>query len=411
MNTNNGPVPTVLAPTAPLARTMPLARTVLIAPTVPIALAIAALGPAPASAGQATAGQATVLTEDLCTACSIELTPDVLLGTDGESVIGVAWDIHRLADGRFLMAFQDVNYEFTVFSADGSEFRRVGREGEGPGEYAHVWFVRELGDDLHVFDQRRRRMTVLDPDFEVVRTSPVSCLDCNGFDMAALPGGALALNYFMAPGPREEILSAESGFAVHIVGPDGETLRSMDEIPTDGPLRPTDNPYRHLEVAPDGSLLSLPLTSYRIDRWDTATGEPLQTFARGADWFPDGQSYSHAAAPGRPPPTGTRAMHVDEAGRLWVYISRPAPDWEDRLERTGRGAHPEEGGWRYGPGSTESVTEVLDLESGRVLVSQVLDSEMLGGRGRFFAPGWLAVYDEEGIPQYQMWRVTLQGLE
>ena len=104
-------------------------------------------------------------------------------------------------------------------------------------------------------------------------------------------------------------------------------------------------------------------------------------------------------------------MHVDEAGRLWVYISRPAPDWEDRLQRTGPGAHPEEGGWRYGRGSTEGVMEVLDLESGRVLVSQVLDSGMLGGSGRFFAPGWLAVYDEEGIPQYRMWRVRLEGME
>ena len=53
--------------------------------------------------------------------------------------------------------------------------------------------------------------------------------------------------------------------------------------------------------------------------------------------------------------------------------------------------------------------EVLDLESGRVLVSQVLDLEE--GWGTFFAPGWLAVYDEEGIPQYRMWRVSVEGLE
>lgn len=368
-----------------------------------VLLAVSVVPSAPSSAQEVT-----VLTEDLCTACSIELTPDVLLGADGESVIGVAWDIQRLSDGRFLMAFQDVNYEFTVFSADGSDFRRVGREGEGPGEYAHVWFVRELGDNLHVFDMRRRRMTVLNPDFEVVRTSPVPCLDCNGFDMATLPGGAVALNYFMPPGPREEVFSAESGFAVHIVGPDGETLHWLDEIPTDGPLRPAGDPYRFLDVAPDGSLLSLDLTSYRIDRWDPATGELLQTFVRGADWFPDGQGQGHSAGPGRPPRPGTRAMHLDEAGRLWVYISRPVPDWEDRLERTGPDAHPEEGDWRYGPGSREGVIEVLDLASGRVLVSQVLELE--AGWGNFFAPGWMAIHDGDGIPQYRMWRVRLEGL-
>ncbi len=363
-------------------------------------------GPPPASAEQTT-----VLTEDLCTTCSIELTADVLLGTDGESVIGMAWDIQRLSDGRFTMAFGNLAAwpEFTVFSADGSDFRRIGRDGEGPGEYIRVLSVRERGEELFVLDNHRRRITVLDPDFDVVRTVPLGCLICNGFDMAMLPGGRMALNYFMSTGSLEEALAADAGFAVHVLGPDGESLHSVDEIPARSPMNPARDPSRFLDVAPDGSLLSLHLTSYRIDRWDPATGELLQTFERGADWFPDGQSSGHSARPDRPPTTGTRAMHVDEAGRVWVQIGRPAPDWEDRLERTGPDAHPEEGDWRYGPGSTEGVIEVLDLESGRVLFSQVLDSEVLGGWGKLFAPGWLAVYDEEGIPQYRMWRLRLEG--
>ncbi len=104
-------------------------------------LALLAL-PSPASAQEVT-----VLTENLCASCSLEITPDVLLGADGESVIGSAWDIQRLSDGRFTMAFQNISAgaEFTVFSADGSDFRRVGREGEGPGEYGHVVWVREHG--------------------------------------------------------------------------------------------------------------------------------------------------------------------------------------------------------------------------------------------------------------------------
>ena len=104
--------------------------------------------------------EVTVLTENPCASCSLEITPDVLLGADGESVIGSAWDIQRLSDGRFTMAFQNVSAwaEFTIFSADGSAFRRVGREGEGPGEYGHVVWVREHGEELYVFDNQRRRM-------------------------------------------------------------------------------------------------------------------------------------------------------------------------------------------------------------------------------------------------------------
>ena len=86
-------------------------------------------------APSASAQETTVLTEDFCTACLIELTPDVLLGADGESVIGVAMDIERLSDGRFVMTFAAARYEFTIFSADGADFQRVGRAGEGPGEY------------------------------------------------------------------------------------------------------------------------------------------------------------------------------------------------------------------------------------------------------------------------------------
>ena len=114
-------------------------------------LALAALA---LDAAACHAQEITVLTEDRCASCSIEVTPDVVLGTDGESVIGYAVDIQRLSDGRFVMAFDDAPYEFTVFSSDGSEYRRVGRRGQGPGEYLHVWSVRGHGDRLHVFDGR-----------------------------------------------------------------------------------------------------------------------------------------------------------------------------------------------------------------------------------------------------------------
>lgn len=354
--------------------------------------------------------QVTTLTEDLCAACSIEFTPDVLLGADGESVIGIAWDIQRLPDGRFAMAFQDVITEFTIFSADGSDFQRVGREGEGPGEYRFVFWVREHAGMLNVFDWKRRSITVLDEGLEVVRTLPVRCLDCNGFDMAVLPDGAVALNYFLPDGEGEELMNAKEGFAIHIVGADGEGRPSLDPLPTKDALIPVEDASRHLDIAPDGSLLAGHRRRYRIDRWDPATGELLQTFVREAEWIGDSGGEPQSPSPDRPPATIVSAMHLDEAGRLWVSVSRPAPDWREHVQRTGPDAHPEEGRYRYGPGSRERVVEVLDLHTGRVLVSQVVDSEALGW-WRFFTPGWLASYSEEGFPQYRMWQVRLEGLE
>lgn len=372
------------------------------------ALALLALAPLPHTT--TLAQEVTVLTEDLCAACSIETTPDALLGADGESVIGIAWDIQRLSDGRFTMAFQDVIYEFTIFSPDGSEFQRVGREGEGPGEYRFVFWVREHADQLHVFDWKRRQITVLDDGLEAVRTLPVRCLDCNGVDMAILPDGAVALNYFLAAADAGQPASANEGFAVHIIEADGEPRLSLDGIPMKDRFNPVEDADRHLQVAPDGSLLVAHRRRYRIDRRDPATGELLQTFVREADWIRDSGGNWEPPSPDRPPATTISAMHMDEAGRLWVNVSRPAPDWRDRVVRTGPDAHPEEGQYRYGPGSTERVMEVVDLESGRVLVSQVLDSEALGW-WFFFTSGWLASYSEDGYPQYRMWRMRLEGLE
>lgn len=366
-----------------------------------ILLSLVILAPAPA-----TAQEVTVLTEDFCSSCSIEITPDVMLGTDGESVIGLALDIERLSDGRFVMAFDDVTYEFTVFSADGLEFRRVGRPGEGPGEYGHVWFVREHGDELHVFDRRRRRMTVLDrDDYEVVGTAPAVCLQCSPGDMAILPDGSPVLNFGVPMGgferysTVEELRAAESHTVVHVLGEDGRPRLSMDETPRTaaGPS------FRHLDVAPDGSLVSARLMEYRIDRWDPATGGHLGTLVRDADWWPE-DNPAPPAAPDVRPPTTMEAMHVDETGRLWVYVSRPTPDWRDHVESTGLPEYM--GSWQYGPGATEWVIEVVDMEAGEVIVSQVVDMEPRP-IARFFTPGWVAVYNDDGYPLYRMYRVRL----
>lgn len=81
--------------------------------TLSTALTLLALSALPSPARPQ---EVTVLTEDLCATCSLEVIPDALLGTDGESVIGMAWDIHRLSDGRFTMTFAQAWSEFTIFS-------------------------------------------------------------------------------------------------------------------------------------------------------------------------------------------------------------------------------------------------------------------------------------------------------
>lgn len=373
------------------------------------ALAVLAAHTFLAAPGAGRAQEITILVEDLCETCSIEITPDVVLGTDGESVTEYARDLHRLADGRFVMTFQiHSGGEFTVFAADGSSFRRIGRRGEGPGEYQRVYRVRDHGSRFHVFDMFRR-MTVLDADFTVVRTARVPCLECTGRDMEILPDGSAVLNSLEAR-KGEPYTTAREWFAIQVVGQDGEFLQQLDPVPVVGPAHPVEEFRRHLEVAPDGSVLSAHVERYRIDRWDPETGELLSAHARDAAWFPAPDPDRMRRPPDDPPRSVVRGMEPDAEGRLWLSFFRPAADWRDRLERPGRSRSPEGGGggWRYGPGSWESVLEVLDLDSGRVLFSGVME---VPGSPYLIAPGWLAAYDEEAIvPVYRMYRVQLVGL-
>ena len=362
-----------------------------------------------AAPGAARVQEVATLVEDLCGTCSIEITPDVVLGTDGESVIAYTRDFHRLADGRFVMTFDQTPGEFTVFAADGSSFRRIGRQGEGPGEYQRAYRVRDHGGRFHVFDQFRR-MTVLDADFTVVRTARVPCLECTGLDLEILPGGSVALNSLDAR-KGEPWMTARDWFAIQVVGQDGEFLQQLDEVTVED-LAPVEEFRRHLEVAPDGSVLSAHQRRYRIDRWDPETGELLSAHARDVDWFP-APDPDRRYGPPNPPPSLVTGMELDAEGRLWLSLARPAADWRDRLEGPGRSGNPEGGGgWRYGPGSWQDVIEVLDLESGRVLFSEVVQSQEVRDKElRLIAPGWLARLDEDGIvPVYRMYRVQLNGL-
>ena len=180
-----------------------------------------------------------------------------------------------------------------------------------------------------------------------------------------LPGGSVAMDFGVPRGGYsqyrtiEELRAAESWFVVHILGEDGQIRFSMDETRRNE----GGTPFRQLEIAPDGSLLSTRTMEYRIDRWDPATGVLLETFVRDADWWPE-DNEARIARPDTPPVTSVSDMHVDEAGRMWLYINRPAPDWRDHLERTEPNPEWPAGGYRYGPGASESVIEVVDMGIG-----------------------------------------------
>lgn len=80
-----------------------------------------------------------------------------ILEIDGE--FGGLTDL--AVDGRGRMYVVDfVNQEIDAFSAGGDLLHRIGRKGEGPGEFAGVRDVAISGDSLFAFDNRLKRISV-----------------------------------------------------------------------------------------------------------------------------------------------------------------------------------------------------------------------------------------------------------
>lgn len=60
---------------------------------------------------------------------------------------------------------------------------------------------------------------------------------------------------------------------------------------------------RWLRADNDGTVWSVPMTRYRVDQREPASGKRLRSFERRAEWFPDHEG-SGPRHPDRPLPTG-----------------------------------------------------------------------------------------------------------
>ncbi|MEX2483986.1 MAG: 6-bladed beta-propeller, partial [Brumimicrobium sp.] len=80
---------------------------------------------------------------------SIELIREVIFSDRDEVILGRTAGIVVDNDGRVYVGDQHAN-TVHVFDSDGSYFRRIGRQGEGPGEFLNIWDI-QIGDKfLHV---------------------------------------------------------------------------------------------------------------------------------------------------------------------------------------------------------------------------------------------------------------------
>ena len=359
---------------------------------IPLALLIAC---APGDSGPAASvADACILnTVDVCDDC-LEFEPVVQLGSvagpgylsgeaGGDQVVRDGSGNYWIGDGGFM----------NIYDPGGEFLRTVGREGEGPMEFR--WanpFHADAAGNVHIWDPRNLRVTIISPDFALVDEIPLTAQWAPN-DMMAIDDGEL---YVMQAWSGD---AGNWGQPLHIV--DGEeVLVSFGEEHDPGDDRSDFNELdvRHAAAAPDGSIMVAHEDEYRVEMW--SRNGNLLTSLTGPDLENTPGQHGPITAE-NPLPSKLQDMHVDASGRAWISLLLRRPDWVERSEEDPRGGLMPVGmdvrNWFHGR------IDVIDVATCTLLASQDQDDLLMD----FVEDGLVAdmVYSPEGAPLINVKRV------
>lgn len=256
-----------------------------------------------------------------CDDC-LELEHQLQIGSvDGPGFLSEGGDrIVRDGSGNYWIGERE---RMNVHGPDGEFIRTVGREGEGPMEFGRAYpFHSDAAGRVHVWDPLNLRVSIVTPEFALVDEKPISGLQIN--DMIAIDDGDL---YVMQSWSRDP---ANLGQPVHIVdgrevvSSFGKEYASTEDAADVNPLE-----SRRLAATPGGAIMVAHRNDHLVEAW-SRDGQLLGSVAGpdlGIAPFEPGP-----VTPDNPPPNFLTDMHVDAAGRVWVFVALRRPDWLDNSE-------------------------------------------------------------------------------
>ena len=293
-----------------------------------------------------------------------------------------------------------------VYAPDGKFLTSLGRIGDGPGEFRMATaLLLGPGDSVYVLDNQARRMSVFSSALKFARAVPLPHrLEMGGKVAALLGDGRFATN--MDVRSRRD----SSGPSLQILNPNGTIANQFgnDSIPTLGGVN-QGRSMRTLAASRDGLWSGTLLFEYRLELWDNG-GQRKQRLRRAPPWF---ESYDTlmSRSPEHPPQPALVRIREDGDGRLWAVSLVSDSQWAEGLSQNPvRG----EGGALYyrtedPEAALDSYLEIIDPHSGRLLISRRFDglytyliNDTLIGR---------QVWDENGIPSVEVYRVSLRLTE
>ena len=318
--------------------------------------------------------------------CGIALVPDGEYGEDSgdgmiETSIASSW---KDASGRLYVVGVPATHVL-VFGPDGGFRGRVGREGDGPGEFRHVSSVVLIDDGVFsVLDMRAGRIQTFDWTGQLLRGVQPQNWSPRGVYTVPI-GGSLAVHAADIRSP------ARAGYPLHLVDLDsGAIIESFGSLTGEFPLG------GHIEArtiapGPGGAVwMARHYTAYEIELWEPNT--LLRTLRRDADWFPP-VSIDQVGGHGQRPTPTVGEIAADDS-LLWVLVYTADDRWA------------EANGFQNRDLFYETTVEVIDWRRGRVVASQRFDHHYLTGP----APGLVGrvAVKPDGSVRYATYRVELE---
>ncbi len=299
--------------------------------------------------------------------CRIVLRRVAALGDDNDEVAFRPTSVlARDPAGRYFAGVTHSPSSIAVFAPNGNPLPPFGRQGEGPGEMERIRYVRAAyGDSIIVLD--RPKLTLFASSGSPVRWGTLP-RGVAAFRFAVLKSGHVVVNNYFPTHPSFVLLDRK------FTG-----LREFGSTTPPDSRSDSDAIQYHLVGLDSGRFAAVrQYYRYGVEIWDT-TGSLVRRFDRIPSWYqPWTEADKHAAARQLSGFPVIEGVHAD-GQRLWVAARVPDPTWKDpaakmRAPERGREvAFPAipvpEYNRRY-----DSVIEVLDVATGRVLVSQRFDA-------------------------------------
>ena len=280
----------------------------------------------PVDAGAQQRGSTTDVVGPECADCEIVSVPLVSLGDpEGLGMLESDYNIVRVdRRGRYFVSGGLRPY-FWVFDSSGKVTHRIGRHGEGPGEFSRIMDLAiDAADSVFVFDHSLHRVTVYTPDLEFARTFPLRFrLDGS----ALFVGASLLVNTGIHTEDRV-------GQPLHLLDRDGRIERSFGSV-TGGVYRADLQDVidrRQLAQSTEASFWAVRINQLLIERWAT-DGRLLGTLHWEPPWF---RVWWQPQADAETPPVTSVIALEQVADTLWVLVAVPGERWRSAIEPDGR---------------------------------------------------------------------------